>query len=1000
MRLRNLKIGTQLRIGFGAILVLVIALGALAWVQSDMLWEDTKRLYDHPLQVRLAVGALEADILNMSRHVKVTCLADNEAERQAAIQGIDTAEADAHRQFEILFDRYLGPRSDVDEAFQGFVQWKAIRAETSRLLQEGKTAEAISTIKGGGASEAHVVMLQGQVDVISTFATAKADELYLSASRRNESLNRQLGLGAGAILLLALGVAYLLLKSIKDPLQELTAVAGQFRQGKLEARVRYASASELGTLAAAFNALAEAMQGELTFRQRVAELNAVMLHELETGEFRQQLLGALMRATGSEVGAIYVLDEAQAAYQHLESIGLGSAARVSFSAAEREGELGAALASGELQHIAEIPEDTRFAFATVSGDFRPRAVLTLPLRSGSETPAMISLASVHGYDPAAIRLAEDLLAPLSTWMSSMLASRKLKALMTKLEQQNSELEAQTCELARQADELGEQNAELEQQKRELDQANRLKTSFLSNMSHELRTPLNSVIALSGVLGRRLAKSVPAQEHGYLEVIERNGKHLLSLINDILDLARIEAGREELTSETFSVRDLAAELVAMLEHQAGEKQIVVASTVPDDLPLVQSDRTKCRHVLQNLLSNAVKFTDAGRVEISARATASAICISVTDTGIGIAEDRLELIFEEFRQADESTARKYGGTGLGLAIARKYAGLLQGGLEVKSTPGQGSTFTLTLPLALDADAPAQARSRAHSGARSAPISRGEGQEGQRILLVDDNEPAIVQLCDVLAGQGYEVRAAHSGREAIAQMEAWLPDAVILDLMMPGVDGFEVLRLMRGAARTVGVPVLILTAKHVTKEELRFLEGNHIHQLIQKGDVDRAELLSAVAAMMPPRPMSDAPAAASLPAPGARRGGPSRPRRPGKPLVLVVEDDPDNLMTARAVLEEQYEVVEAADGKAGVAQALAHRPDLVLMDISLPAVDGIRALEALRAEESLGYLPVIALTASAMKGNREEILAHGFDGYVAKPIDAQVLLQTIKGVLDADA
>jgi signal transduction histidine kinase/DNA-binding response OmpR family regulator len=997
MRLRNLKIGTQLRLGFGAMLALVIALGALAWVQSDLLWKDTKDLYDHPLQVRRAVGALEADILVMHRGMKDFCLAETDLERQASLQEMDAREADAHRQFQVLFDRYLGPRGDVDEAYKAFAQWKAIREETRRLLQAGKTAEAAARTRAGGVGGNQVNVLLDQVRKISDFSHAKADEFYLSATRRNESLGRQLGLGVGFVLLFALGVAYLLLKGIRDPLQELTAVAGQFRQGKLEARVRYASASELGTLAVAFNALADAVHAELTFRQRVAELNAVMLNELETGEFRQHLLGALMRATGSEVGAIYLRDEAQAAYQHLESIGLGSAARVSFSAAEREGELGAALASGELQHLAEIPEDTRFAFVTVSGDVRPRAILTLPLRSGSETPAMISLASVRGYEPASIQLAEELLAPLSTWMNSMLANRKLRALTATLEQQNSELEAQARELTMQADELGEQNAELEQQKRELDQANRLKTSFLSNMSHELRTPLNSVIALSGVLGRRLVKSIPAQEHGYLEVIERNGKHLLSLINDILDLARIEAGREEFTCETFSVRDLAAELVAMLEHQAGEKQIVLASTVPDDLPLVQSDRAKCRHVLQNLLSNAVKFTDAGRVEISARATASALCISVTDTGIGIAADRLELIFEEFRQADESTARKYGGTGLGLAIARKYAGLLLGTLEVKSTPGQGSTFTLTLPLAVDAAAGTHARSRAHAGARSAPISRGAGQ---RILLVDDNEPAIVQLCDVLAGQGYEVRAAHSGREAIAQMEAWLPDAVILDLMMPGVDGFEVLRIMRGAERTAGVPVLILTAKHVTKEELSFLKGNHIHQLIQKGDVDRAELLTAVAAMVPPRPVSDAPAAASLSAPSARRRVPLRPRRPGKPLVLVVEDNPDNLMTARAVLEDQYDVVEAMDGKAGVAQALAHRPDLVLMDISLPVMDGILALAALRAEESLGYLAVIALTASAMKGNREEILAHGFDGYVAKPIDAQVLLRTIKGVLDADA
>ncbi|MBK9964917.1 MAG: response regulator [Holophagales bacterium] len=991
MKLENLGIGTQLRIGLGALLAFVLALGALAWVQTGLLWEATKDLYDHPLQVRRAVGALSVDILSMSRSTKIVCLAENDPERQAALQGIDTAEADAYRQFEIVSNQYLGPRSDVDEAFQAFVQWKAIRAETNRLLSEGRTAEAMRRIRGSGASDAHVDVLLGRVQKIGDFATAKADELFLTATRRSDSLKRQLGVVAGIVILLTLGIAGYLLKAIKDPLRELTAVANQFRQGELDARIEYSSGSELGTLAAAFNALADTIQAELTLRRHVNELDTVMLHELETGELRRQALQALMRATGSEVGAVYLLDESKAAYRHLESIGLDGAARESFSATDCEGELGAALASGRLQHVSQIPAETRFAFATVIGDLRPREILTLPLRSGSEIPALISLASVRGYDPVALRLAGELLAPLSTWMSSMLANRKLKALLARLEHQNGELEAQKRELTAQASELSGQNAELEQQKEQLDQASRLKTTFLSSMSHELRTPLNSVIALSGVLGRRLAGKIPVEEHGYLAVIERNGRHLLSLINDILDLARIEAGREELFDETFSVKEVAGELVEMLEAEAAGKGIALSSTVGDGLPLVTSDRTKCRHILQNLLGNAVKFTEAGRVEVSARATSDLLSISVTDTGIGIAADRLGVIFDEFRQADESTARTYGGTGLGLAIAKKYADLLRGSLEVVSTPGRGSTFTLTLPLAAGAHGDAGGR----AGAPTAPRPRHGA--GGSLLLVDDNEPAIVQLTDILAGQGYEVRVARGGREAVAQLEAWLPDAVILDLAMPELDGFGVLRAMRSVERTAKVPVLILTAKHVTKEELRFLKGNHIHELIRKGAVGPAELLAAVAAMMPPGPASPEPAVAARPV-AARRPGPARTPRPGKPLVLVVEDNPDNLLTARAILEDHYQVIEAVDGQAGVAQAIAHQPDLVLMDISLPVMDGIRALAAIRAEPGLGGVPVIALTASAMKGNREEILAHGFDGYIAKPIDAAVFLQTIQGVLDA--
>ncbi len=1000
--LDNLKIGTLLRIGLGTILAFVLALGALAWSQSELLWENTQDLYEHPLQVRRAVGELKADVLAMSRAMKDLGLGENEAQRLASLQLIDTYEADAKRQLDVLFERYLGPRSDVEVASRSFEQWKAPRADIIRLLREGNAAEVAVRTRPGGVSNTHVEVLLGHVQKISDFAIAKGDELYRSAAQRNRDLNRQLGYSVAVIFLLSLVVSSLLLKRIKEPLLQLTVASEQFRRGKLDARCEYSSASELGTLAAGFNALAETTQVELTFRQRVADLNAVMLRELESGEFRRCVLEALMRVTGSQVGAIYLLDEHQAAYQHLESIGLGGAARASFSATQREGELGAALASGKLQHIAEIPADTRFAFAAVSGDFRPRELLTVPLFSATATAAIISLGSVRGYNPTALRLVEELQNPLTTWMNSMLANQQLKLATARLTQQNRELDAQTSELVMQASELSQQSAELEQQKRQLEQSNRLKSTFLSYMSHELRTPLNSVIALRGVLGRRLIKTIPEEEHGYLGVIERNGKHLLTLINDILDLSHIEAGKAEITVERFSLKQLAAELVAMLEPQVRDSQVTLASTIGDDLPLVTSDRTKCRHILQNLLGNAVKFTEAGRVEISAISTEDVLRIAVTDTGIGIAADRLGLIFDEFRQADESTARMYGGTGLGLAIANKYASLLQGSIEVASSPGEGSTFTLTLPLALGTPVPLlpaePERTPAPAEVQAAPPS-GHGK-GKRLLLIDDNEPAIVQMTDILAEQGYELRAARGGREALAQLEVWLPDAVLLDLMMPGIDGFEVLRAMREVDRTAQVPVLILTAKRVTKEELRFLKGNHIYQLVQKGDVGRAQLLVSVAAMIAP-PLAKNESTEPTPlGPALRRPRSGPPSRPGKPLVLVAEDNLDNLLTVRALLQDNYQVIEAENGRNAVSQALAHLPDLVLMDIAMPVMDGIQALRAMRAEERLWDIPVIALTASAMKGNREEILAHGFDGYIAKPIDTLVFFKIIQGVLDTDA
>jgi len=269
-----------------------------------------------------------------------------------------------------------------------------------------------------------------------------------------------------------------------------------------------------------------------------------------------------------------------------------------------------------------------------------------------------------------------------------------------------------------------------------------------------------------------------------------------------------------------------------------------------------------------------------------------------------------------------------------------------------------------------------------------SRLTGQ-GRRILLVEDNEAAIIQMCDILNEQGYQVVVARDGREALAQIALAPPDALILDLMMPGVDGFAVLQSVRSAPATAALPVLILTAKHVTREELAFLHGNNIQELIQKGDISRAELLAAVAKL--------ASAQASRPAEDARTA--YAPPQDGKPLILVVEDNPDNRRAVSAILGDQYRVIEAADGQAGVAQAQAHHPALILMDIAMPVLDGIQALAAIRDDDTLRRTPVIALTASAMVGDREAILAHGFDGYLTKPIEAELLLQAIRGTLKRD-
>ncbi len=850
--IQRLPISQQLGLGLGIILFLVILLGVVAGQQAESLWQETQGMYDHPLQVRRAVGEIQADILAMYLAMREASEAEDEATLMRMIQQADHYETDAHRQFSILYERYLGPRSDIEVAERTFVEWKAIRDEIIRLTRADQRAEAAQLVKTTGAGGRHIEKMLAALQTISQFSINRADRFYATAQEKHNALRQQLIVALSGILVVALAVSIGLLRNILEPLYELTAITDRYRRGQFDARSRFGGqpGNEFDRLAAAFNALADTIQTEIETRTNATRIAKAMVQEEELEGFGRALLTALAEHTGSQMAALYLRNQAKTAFEHCVSIGMDAAGRAAFDAAALEGEFGLALATQRIQHIADIPEQTRFTFAATGGDFRPQALLTIPILAGQEVVALISLASLRPYSATALQLVNDIWDMLNARLNGVLAFRQIHALSDQLERQNHELEAQTTELTAQATTLVQMNAELEQQKQQLDEANRLKNRFLSNVSHELRTPLNSIIALAELLGRRLANVIPPEEDDYLGVIEHNGKLLLDQINSLLDLARIESGREEVTLAAFSVHDLIAEVVEMIEPQARERGIALVNEAAGDLPVITSDRAKCRHILQNLIANAVKFTEVGQVTVAATANAESIQIAVRDTGIGIAADQLPFIFDEFRQADEGIARRYGGVGLGLAIAKKYAMMLGGDITVESAPGRGSTFTLILPPATrTADGPAPApEGRSGIAATRAPgAAATPSLAGRRILLVEDNEVAIAQMQDILLGEGYQVTVARNGREALTQIALAPPDAMILDLVMPEVDGFTTLQTIRNNPDMARLPVLILTAKHLTQEELGFLKSNHIQQLIRKGDVRRAELLAAVAACL---------------------------------------------------------------------------------------------------------------------------------------------------------
>jgi signal transduction histidine kinase len=841
MNLKNLKIGTQLILAYTVILVMMIGLGIMAFVQTSRIQSQSEMLYNHPLQVRTALGALENDILRIQLSTLKLKLAATGQEKQNELQMIGMSSADILFQFKVFRERYLGPASDVDSVNFAYLHWQVNETEKIRLILSGKSANNNTPIYLNKSADELLALLKARINVIDKFAVKKSHSLYQTSVELKSSLNYQLIVVLAVMSLVLILISFLIIRNIQKPILVLTEAANQFNNGNLNARSVYKSQNEFGKFSDSFNNLASRIQENMQLNEKVLGLSALMMSEYDAKKFFQATLNALAENTGAQMAAVYLLDEDKKNFKHFASAGVNELARQSFDAAGLEGEFGSALASQKIQHIKNIPEDSQFEFLTVNGKFTPREIITIPVLVDRVVVAVVSLASLHPFSSQAVLLINTVLSTLSARIEGILVYQKIKEFSLKLEIQNNELEIQ---------------------KKQLDKANQLKTNFLSNMSHELRTPLNSVIALSGVLSRRIEKLIPAEEYSYLEVIERNGKHLLRLINDILDISRIEAGREEIEITSFNIHAMVADVINMIRPIAEQKGLKLIQNDSDSDLFINSDSDKCHHILQNLLSNSVKFTEKGAIVLTAFQSIDNVVITVTDSGIGISEDHLPHIFDEFRQADGSTSRKYGGTGLGLAIAQKFATLLGGTLSASSTYGKGSVFTLILP---------------------------------KLYIPNTKES--------------------SAKSSVVTSIASEP----------------------GLSVTLTAPAEKITN---TTREFRHIEG--------------------------------------------------------KPLVLVVEDNPDNMITVKAIRAGNFQVFEAVNGDEAILKARQYMPDIILMDIALPGMDGIDAFYAIRNDARLQHIPVIALTASTMVSDRETILVFGLDAYIAKPIDEKEFFKTINSIL----
>jgi signal transduction histidine kinase/DNA-binding NarL/FixJ family response regulator len=395
----------------------------------------------------------------------------------------------------------------------------------------------------------------------------------------------------------------------------------------------------------------------------------------------------------------------------------------------------------------------------------------------------------------------------------------------------AELEAKLAERTR---EVETARAELEARTRQGEEADRLKNAFIANMSHEIRTPLNSVLALTELLRDGVAGPLSIDQRKYLQVIERNGRALLHLINDLLDLSRIEAGHLEMDAQDVELPPGVAAVSEALAPLAAAKNLNVSVEFPPGLPAVRVDPDRLRQILTNLIGNAIKFTDdGGQVIVGAEARDDAVVLNVTDTGVGIPDKYRERIFQEFFQVDQTLVRRQGGTGLGLAIARRLARLMGGEITVESVVGRGSRFSLLLPQAV-------AR-RARPAAAEAPAAEAAPALPATVLVVEDNEDNLFTLRQILARRPLEIVTATSGRQAIERCRQQPPDLIIMDVQMPGMTGLQATGAIRALPGGGDIPILALTAQAMKGDRERIIAAGCDEYLSKP--VQPAALVAAV-------------------------------------------------------------------------------------------------------------------------------------------------------------
>jgi len=801
-------------------------------------------------------------------------------------------------------------------------------------------------------------------------------------------------------------------KETTERLNVIQDIAGKISGGDYEIRINDEQKDALGSLSVSLNKMAISLSSSFNEISRnewlqtgIAQLNDKMVGDKDINTLSKSILDFLANYTNSHTGALYLAD---VQLLKLEST-FAASDLVKDAIKPGEGIVGQAVAGKAYILISDIDEDS-ISVSHATGSIKPRNIIALPFAHEGKIKGAIELASIHAYDTIIVKFLTTAMHNIGIAIQSAQNHKKLQELLEETQAQSEELQTQHNELENlnteleahaqklqtseeelrvQQEELQQNNLELEERNRiiternleiqkkakELEQSTRYKSEFMANMSHELRTPLNSILLLSRFLAENGEANLTEDQIESARVILNSGNSLLDLIDELLDLSKIEAGKMELDYTTVLLSEIAADMRSLFAPVAKEKrlELYIENKLQEDTA-IETDKMKLSQILKNLLSNALKFTSDGyvRLDINEPEDKNSIQFTVTDTGVGIAKDKQHLVFEAFKQEDGSTKRKYGGTGLGLSISRELARLLGGEVSIYSEQGKGSTFTVHIPksrppvapeagnvkhtaITVDSEPADESRPKylaAHIPQNIEDDRNTIGNTDRVILIIEDDTVFARALLDFTRRQGYKGIVSVRGDEGIELAIHYKPLAILLDIQLPVKDGWEVMEELKSQPATRHIPVHIMSSFEARRESRL------------KGAVDFISKPVAIEQMHQIfRKLEEA-----------------LIRSPKK--VLIVEENPKHAQ-ALAYFLETFNVSSAVSGsvKEGVTALRNKEVDCVILDMGIPDRNAYETLETIKQNPGLEDLPIIIFTGKNLSSAEEGRIKQYADSIVVK-------------------